>query len=296
MSSRDLIGYRVVAVHAHPDDEAIATGGALFQLARRGADVTVVTCTLGEEGEVIGSTWAGLVASESDQLGGFRTAELAASLSILGVRGIYLGGAGRFRDSGMVGSPAHANPRAFVNSGTLAVDLLADVLADIRPHLVITYGPDGGYGHPDHIHAHEITHAAAARVAVPRLLWAVSDLAASTAAVDRIDVVPEGWTRADAAYLENQGVDKHDFVVELSSTDLDAKREAMRAHATQVWIADGRVSHTNPQAAWAIGPDPVFALSNLRAQPILRQEYYQLAAGTPGGPELLDGLDREWQG
>ncbi|GAB2508423.1 1D-myo-inositol 2-acetamido-2-deoxy-alpha-D-glucopyranoside deacetylase [Corynebacterium atrinae] len=296
MSSRDLVGFRVVAVHAHPDDEAISTGGALFQLARRGADVTVVTCTLGEEGEVIGPTWARLVASESDQLGGFRTAELAASLSILGVRGIYLGGAGRFRDSGMVGSPAHANLRAFVNSGSLAVDLLAEVFDDIRPHLVITYGPDGGYGHPDHIHAHDITHAAAARVAVPRLLWVVNSLAATAAGIDRIEEIPTGWTRPDTAYPENQGVDKHDLVVELDSSDLHAKRESMRAHATQVWIADGYVSHTNPQAAWAVGPDPVFALSNLHAQPILRQEYYQLGAGTIDGPGLLDGLDREWQG
>ena len=57
---RDLIGYRVAAVHAHPDDESITTGGVLADLAARGADVTVITCTLGEEGEVIGQTYAGI--------------------------------------------------------------------------------------------------------------------------------------------------------------------------------------------------------------------------------------------
>ena len=70
MPQRDLAGYRVVAVHAHPDDEAISTGGALADLASRGADVLVVTCTLGEEGEVIGDTYRYLVADQADQLGG----------------------------------------------------------------------------------------------------------------------------------------------------------------------------------------------------------------------------------
>ena len=125
------------------NDEAITTGGTLFDLARRGADVLVVTCTLGEEGEVIGAPFAHLTNDHADQLGGFRIAELTRALAALGVRGTFLGGAGRFRDSGMAGSPAHEHSRAFVNSGDAAVDLLAEILGDIRPHLVITYGPDG---------------------------------------------------------------------------------------------------------------------------------------------------------
>lgn len=296
MSSRDLMGYRVIAVHAHPDDEAISTGGALANLSRRGADVTVVTCTLGEEGEVIGEPYAHLVADNADQLGGFRIAELRNALAILHVRGLFLGGAGAFRDSGMVGSPAHDNPRAFVNSGQRAVELLAKIFSDIQPHLVITYGPDGGYGHPDHIRAHEITHAAALSVNIPRILWAVTNLREATAGVERIKTIPEGWSRPDADYLENAGVDKHDLALELEDADYHAKRESMRAHATQVWIADGHVSETNPHAAWAEGSEPVFALSNLLAQPILRQEYYQLGAGSLpepdllGDPGLLDGL------
>ncbi|MGG5188687.1 PIG-L family deacetylase, partial [Corynebacterium diphtheriae] len=84
---RDLIGFKAVAVHAHPDDEAIWTGGLLANLAARGADVTVVTCTLGEEGEVIGDPYQGLTNKNADQLGGFRIHELHKSLSLLGVRG-----------------------------------------------------------------------------------------------------------------------------------------------------------------------------------------------------------------
>lgn len=302
MTTRDLVGYRVVAVHAHPDDEAITTGGSLFDLARRGADVLVVTCTLGEEGEVIGASFAHLTNDHADQLGGFRIGELSRALGILGVRGCFLGGAGRFRDSGMAGSSAHENPRAFVNSGREAVDLLVALLEEERPHLLITYGPDGGYGHPDHIRAHEITHAAAKRVDVPRILWTVSDLAETTAGVEAITRVPEGWALPDAAYLANATSRGHDVAVELDAAALAAKREAMRAHATQIWFADGSVSTTNPQAAWGQGRHPVWALSNLLAQPLLSREHYQLGAGDLpeadllGGPDLLDGIARDGGG
>lgn len=66
---RDLIGKKIIAVHAHPDDEAIWTGGLIAELSLRGADVTVITCTLGEQGEVIGEPYQGLVADAADQLG-----------------------------------------------------------------------------------------------------------------------------------------------------------------------------------------------------------------------------------
>ena len=200
MTTRDLSGYRVVAVHAHPDDEAITTAGALADLSARGADVLVVTCTLGEEGEVIGEPYQHLVVDEADQLGGFRIQELQRSLDAIGARGQFLGGAGRFRDSGMAGSPASRNPRAFVNSGDVAVEKLAAIFEAEKPHLVLTYGPDGGYGHPDHIRAHEITHAAAERVEVPRIMWAVR-LAAETAALMPAEA-PEGWRLPEDGELD----------------------------------------------------------------------------------------------
>ena len=137
----DLVGARVVAVHAHPDDEAITTGGTIATLSERGAEVTVVTCTLGEQGEVIGAPYQGLV--RSDQLGGFRIAELEAALAHLGVRhGEFLGGVARWRDSGMQGDPANDHPNAFIHSGDTAVQQLAEVFDRVRPQLVITYGPE----------------------------------------------------------------------------------------------------------------------------------------------------------
>lgn len=290
MTARDLAGYRVVAVHAHPDDEAITTGGAIADLTARGADVLVVTCTLGEEGEVIGEPYQHLVADEADQLGGFRIQELERSLAAMGARGQFLGGAGRFRDSGMAGSPASLHPRAFVNSGDAAVETLAAIYEAERPHLVLTYGPDGGYGHPDHVRAHEIAHLAAERVAVPRILWAVR-LAAETSALLPAEA-PTGWRLPKPGELD--GVERADVAVPLSEAAYSAKVEAMRAHATQLWIADGRVSDVNPHAALAAGPVVYYALSNLIVQPIQRVEYYQLGAGLPlgDGATLLAGIDR----
>ncbi|MBA1837667.1 N-acetyl-1-D-myo-inositol-2-amino-2-deoxy-alpha-D-glucopyranoside deacetylase [Corynebacterium sp. zg912] len=289
MTARDLAGYRVVAVHAHPDDEAITTGGAIADLAKRGADVLVVTCTLGEEGEVIGEPYQHLVVDEADQLGGFRIQELQRSLAALGARGQFLGGAGRFRDSGMEGSPASRNPRAFVNSGEAGVDTLAAIFEAERPHLVLTYGPDGGYGHPDHIRAHEITHAAAKRVGIPRILWAVR-LATETASLMPAEA-PAGWRLPQDGELD--GVEASDIRVELDEAAYSAKVEAMRAHATQLWIADGRTTDVNPHAALASGPVVYYALSNLIVQPIQRVEHYQLGAGLPldDAASLLTGID-----
>lgn len=285
---RDLVGLRVVAVHAHPDDESISTGGALAHLARRGADVLVVTCTLGEEGEVIGETYQGLVNDEADQLGGFRIHELTRALHILGVRGEFLGGAGTYRDSGMAGSPASRNPRAFVNSGDRAVNDLAAIFRREAPQLVLTYDENGGYGHPDHIRAHEITHLAAEQVDIPRILWAArlrEELEANIA-----DEIPAGWTRPAQGELD--AVDVTDTWVEMNDVEYAAKTEAMKAHATQIWIADGSLTHTNPHSATARGSVTTYALSNLIAQPILRREHYLLGAGLPleHGADIASGL------
>ena len=103
-----------------------------------------------------------LASDAADQLGGYRIGELRAACAALGVSDHrWLGGVGRWRDSGMVGVAANGHPRAFAG-GDLAeqADALAEVIADVRPQVVITYGPDGGYGHPDHIRAHEVTMAA----------------------------------------------------------------------------------------------------------------------------------------
>lgn len=349
----DLRGLRVMAVHAHPDDEALWTGGLLAHLSRRGADVRVVTCTLGEQGEVIGEPMQGLIADEADMLGGFRYRELEDSLRILGVNGVHhrpcvLGGVGCWRDSGMVGTPSADHPRAFVKSGQQAVDALKALMSEFCPDIVVTYGPDGGYGHPDHIRAHEITHAAVAElphtsapelggdntdlfsavlarrhggretsadhgIPDPVVLWAVRGETALKQAGRAISRIPDGWvapsgtdfsfvdgaagavdsassektpdkiTEPDLAFVPDDLVD---LAVQLSDADIEAQANAMAAHATQLWIADGRQSWTNPESAWAVS-DPtvapkVFALSNRIAQPLMREEHYVVAYGGSG--------------
>lgn len=304
--ARDLTGMRVALVHAHPDDEAITTGGTIAQLVRRGAQVTVVTCTLGELGEVIGDPYQGLIGGESDQLGGFRVHELHAALAALGCNGpghapVHLGGAGRWRDSGMIGDPGNDDPRAFIGSGDEALGHLTDVLGRLRPHVVITYDADGGYGHPDHIRAHELTVAACERLREQArgttdadlwaTVWTVTDDAALRAGLDAITVVPGAWTRAGFDDLPSVA---SDFAVPLSDADVAAKTASLRAHATQVWVGDGGVSMVNPDAAIGavdVSGDAtgVWALSNLICQPIVPAEHYRLGTADDEVAAVLSG-------
>ena len=111
---------RFLLVHAHPDDESIATGLSIGALAEAGHDVHVLTCTLGEQGEVIPPALQHLDADHDDALGDYRAGELAAALTALGAIGHVLGADAepprRYRDSGMAGAPSSRRPEAFVNA------------------------------------------------------------------------------------------------------------------------------------------------------------------------------------
>src|SRR2546430_8074523 len=154
---------RILFVHAHPDDESIGTGATMAYYAARGAHVTLVTCTLGEEGEIHVPELAQLEAAQADQLGGYRLTELSTACAALGVTDHrYLGGAGRFRDSGMMGLPTNGHARAFWGADLdTAAGLLVEVLREVRPQVLVTYDPNGFYGHPDHIQAHRVAMRAA---------------------------------------------------------------------------------------------------------------------------------------
>jgi N-acetyl-1-D-myo-inositol-2-amino-2-deoxy-alpha-D-glucopyranoside deacetylase len=154
---------RLVLVHAHPDDETTTTGATIARYAADGVDVTLVTCTRGERGEVLdpGIDTASAV-DPAEALGEHRVGELAAATAALGLTDVrFLGGPGTWWDSGMAGTESTADPRALSN-GDLATQArqLAAVLREVRPQVVITYDERGGYGHPDHIRAHEIAVAA----------------------------------------------------------------------------------------------------------------------------------------
>ena len=188
---------RLLFVHAHPDDETLTCGVTMAHHVARGDEVHVLTCTLGEEGEVIPPGLAHLEGDPDDRLGPYRHGELTRALCRVGAVMHVLGedrAAGRlsrYRDSGMEGSPAAARPEAFAAADLdVAGGLVADVMREVQPDVVVTYDAHGGYGHPDHIQTHRVTR---------RALELLDD-ADRPARVFEI-LTPIGWAREDRAWL-----------------------------------------------------------------------------------------------
>ena len=272
---------RLLFVHAHPDDESLGNGATIAHYTARGAQVSVVTCTLGEEGEVIGDRWAELAVEQADQLGGYRVGELTAALRALGVGApIYLGGAGRWRDSGMAGTPKRRRQRFIDADEREAVGALVAIIREQRPHVVVTYDPNGGYGHPDHVRAHTVTTAAVAAAGtadypgepwtVPKFYWTVlSETAMEVGwrALNPEDLLP-GWVIPPREAFDFGYADSDiDAVVEAAPEARQAKAAALAAHATQV----------------VVGPTGrACALSNDMALPIVAEEHYVLVGGSAG--------------
>ena len=273
---------RILFVHAHPDDETLATGVAILHHVARGDDVHVLTCTLGEEGEVIPPELAHLEGAPGDPLAAHRRGELAGAVSVLGVSHHFLGEATRgegpaYRDSGMIGSAAFAHPRAFAGSDFLEVaELVRSTIVEIAPDIVVTYDAQGGYGHPDHIRVHDAVRAAVSAMPnAPRLF---------------VTLTPRSWVLEDRAWLTEHMPPNLPYAVP-SPTDpmapsvvddvlvthvvddpalVPAQQEALRHHATQVVVGDG----------W-------FALSNDIAARLAGREGYALVDPETG--ELLPG-------
>ncbi|MFF7650156.1 N-acetyl-1-D-myo-inositol-2-amino-2-deoxy-alpha-D-glucopyranoside deacetylase [Streptomyces sp. NPDC007983] len=274
---------RLLLVHAHPDDESINNGVTMAKYAAEGVHVTLVTCTLGEEGEVIPADLAHLAADRDDSLGTHRIGELAAAMEALGVQDHrFLGGPGRYRDSGMMGAPQNGRSDCFWQADLdEAASHLVAVIREIRPQVVVAYDTDGGYGHPDHIQAHRVAMHAVELAAEPvyrRDLGEPHDVAKVYWNCVPRSALEEGFARLRAAGrgAPFPGVATADDVpgvvddAEVSavidgSAYADAKIAAMRAHATQIAV-DG----------------PFFALSNDLGQPLFVREHYRLVKGEPG--------------
>jgi N-acetyl-1-D-myo-inositol-2-amino-2-deoxy-alpha-D-glucopyranoside deacetylase len=246
-------GRRLLLVHAHPDDESIATGATMAKYAAEGAGVTLVTCTLGDLGEIIPADLAHLAADRDDRLGEYRIGELDSACAALGVTDHrFLGGAGRWRDSGMIGTPGNEDPRCLwrADLDEAAAALLA-VIDEVQPQVMVSYDHNGGYGHPDHIQAHRVTRRA-------------FELAASG---ER----PVAKLYATARPAAPQAT------TEIGATEyLPAKLAAMRAHATQLTVEG---SH--------------FHLTNLIDRPVFGREFFTLLAGPRGLAPGPDGLERD---
>ena len=285
---------RLLLVHAHPDDESIGTGATMARYAAEGTGVTLVTCTLGELGEVIPPDLADLAWDRQNLLGQYRIGELDAACAALGVTDHrFLGGPGRWHDSGMMGEPSNDWDGAFWHADVdEAARALLSVIREVQPQVLVTYDANGFYGHPDHIQAH-------------RVAWRAFELADGLVAKFYATAVPKSVLsegikafrqQKSSGELDHPGESSGDGFLAVESADdlpfgvpdeqvttridgtayLDAKLAALRAHATQISV-----------------DSPFFALSDNVGQRAFGVEYYTLLAGPRGAGEGPEGWETD---
>lgn len=273
-------GYRLLLVHAHPDDETINNGATMAMYAALGADVTLITCTRGEEGEVLVEEHSHKAAAHDDLLGEHRVIELADAMKALGVNDHRFLGAPhkQYRDSGMMDTEPNNRKDSFWRADfDEATRHLVDVIDEIKPHVLITYDEFGGYGHPDHIQAHRVAMAAAEKSSwdIHKIYWNVTPRSVIQEGIDKMKELGSDFFGAESA--DDLPFCKDDsFVSTLIDGNeyVEAKMAAMRAHATQISV-DG----------------PFFALSNNLGLQVWGHEYYTLVKGEKSAP--LDEAERE---
>jgi LmbE family N-acetylglucosaminyl deacetylase len=217
----------VTFFHAHPDDEAIATGGTMASLAAEGHRVVLVTATRGELGEV-----AEGYLDPGETLGERRTVELADAAAVLGVsRQLFLG----YHDSGMEGEDSNGRADSFASADRAeAAGRLASILTEEGSDVLVVYDEHGGYGHPDHVQVHDVGMAAAERAGTPVVYMAT---------MDRGFMVELRRRAAESDFGPEDNLEGADTMGEPSeriTTQVDVspwvgvKRNAMAAHASQI--------------------------------------------------------------
>jgi len=292
---------RLLLVHAHPDDETLGQGATMAKYAAEGRGVTLVTCTAGEMGEILVPELAHLAADRDDKLGEHRRGEIADAMTALGVTDHrWLGGFGHFRDSGMqwhadgyaiAADDTHDN--AFSRADlTVAADLLVEIVREVRPQVLVTYDPFGGYGHPDHIQAHRAAMYAAQLAAVPSYrpdlgeAWSIAKIYWGAMSESRMRAGLRAMRDAgDTTSFEGMDPDgplppfvtpDADLSAAVDAMDhVEQKMDAFRAYPTQVAL-DGAF----------------FALSNNVGSQAWGVEFYRLVAGSLG-PVGEDGLEAD---
>lgn len=283
---------RLLLVHAHPDDETIGTGVTMARYVTEGAHVALVTCTLGEEGEVLVPELGHLAAHAQDELGGHRRAELSSALAALGVTDHeYLGGPGRYRDSGMMGLPTNERPDCFWQADLLeAATHLVRSIRRVRPQVVVTYDDFGQYGHPDHIQAHRVTSYALLLAAVPsfrpelgdawdvdKLYWTALPQSAVQQGIDAfIAAGGQGFFGLESGDELDWALDDAWVTTRVSAVEHEpVKMAALREHLSQVGTEND-----------------FFRLSELAGPEAMGVEYFRLARGTLGATGD-DGLEHD---
>ena len=274
---------RLLLVHAHPDDETINNGVTMAKYAASGAQVTLVTCTRGEEGEVLVTELANLASDKDDKLGEHREVELKDAMAQLGINDFRFLGAPnkKWRDSGMMGTTQNERGDVFWQADLdEASHELVKIILEIKPQVLITYDEFGGYGHPDHIKAHRVAMRATELAAEQG--WQISKIYWNTMPRSVIQMGIEKMKEVGSDFFGAESADDLPFAKpdELVTTVVNApeyvpqKLEAMKAHATQISV-DG----------------PFFALSNNLGLSVWGDEYYTLVKGEKAAP--FDSNGRE---
>jgi len=227
----------LMAVHAHPDDEALGTGGVLVRYAAEGIRTVLVTCTDGEFGDLPGGIKPDQPGHDPDEVVRIRRVELDAAGRALGISHLERLG---YRDSGMMGWPQNEHPRAFWNTPVeKAADRLVAVFERYRPHVVVTYDDRGFYGHPDHIQTHRVTMRAVERTGIPRKVYetavGLGDIRRMYERMQELGVAIDEESQRDFdPEHPTVGVPDEQITTRIDVADfLDAKREAIAAHASQ---------------------------------------------------------------
>jgi N-acetyl-1-D-myo-inositol-2-amino-2-deoxy-alpha-D-glucopyranoside deacetylase len=276
---------RLLAIFAHPDDEAFGVAGSLARAAASGASVTLVCATRGEVGQIADARLA-----TRENLGEVRERELRAAAQVLGITDVrFLD----YRDSGMAGTSENADPRALANAAPVeVVGKLVALIRELRPDVVVTFEPGGGYGHPDHVAISRHATAAFDQAAEPNALPAAGP--SHTPQRLYYTAFPRSALRAWFERARQQGLDTGPFrdvdPEQVGTPDeeitthvdvrpwLDQKRAALARHATQ------------------IGPnDPLRQLPADERDRVLGQEHFIQVRGaiTPASrADLLGGLER----
>jgi N-acetyl-1-D-myo-inositol-2-amino-2-deoxy-alpha-D-glucopyranoside deacetylase len=274
------IGYRVLLVHAHPDDETINNGATMALYASLGAQVTLITCTRGEEGEILTPELIHLASSDTDSLGEHREIELANAMEALGVSDFRFLAEGerKYRDSGMMGTEPNNRPDVFWQADLEeASDYLVKVIEEVKPHVLITYDEIGGYGHPDHIQAHRVAMQASEKSnwQIQKIYWNTMPKSVLAESMAKMKELGSDFFGADN--VDDLPFAKEDsFVTTLidGNSHVEAKMAAMKAHHTQISL-DG----------------PFCALSNNLGLQVWGHEYYTLVKGEKSAP--FDANERE---
>jgi N-acetyl-1-D-myo-inositol-2-amino-2-deoxy-alpha-D-glucopyranoside deacetylase len=267
---------RLLLVHAHPDDETINNGVTMAKYAADGINVTLVTCTRGEEGEVLVDSLLNLASSKDDKLGEHREVELKNAMDELGIKDFRFLGAPnkKWRDSGMMGTPQNDRKDVFWQADLdEAANELVKIILETKPQVLITYDEFGGYGHPDHIKAHQIAMRAAEIASqqdwqVSKIYWNTTPRSVIQMGIDKMkEVGSEFFGAENADDLPFAKPDELVTSVVKAPEYVPHKLAAMKAHATQISV-DG----------------PFFALSNNLGLSVWGDEYYTLVKGELAGP------------